>query len=167
MRGAVVVLLGGLDIDRQDFDAIAAEFSWLVVHAGDLASLREISAAETVIAVLFHANNAGWRDALESVLAAAPTALPIACANFAESIPWPNLADSGAFHELRLPIDTGEVRRSLGFVWAAKSTEQPADAETTPQRAPVAKSLTAGSVAGEGDGFAFSDRFVISKSQNR
>ncbi len=161
MTCGTIALLGNLNIDRQHLDAVAAEFGWLVAQAEDLSSLRKMNADQPLMAVLFRANNPGvpWQDALERVLEAAPTALPIACTGFSESIPWTDMADAGAFHELRLPIDPGEVRRSLGFVWAAKRTNGFSDAGGEPQRAPAAKSRTSAS-----NGFVFSGRFINSRS---
>jgi DNA-binding NtrC family response regulator len=120
-RGSLAIL-GNPDIDRIVLDTIAAEFHWDVDHAPNLPRLREMSDERDVVAVLFDARNLGgsWHDALASVRAAAPNALPIVCAGFADPIRWSDVADAGAFHELRLPIDDGELRRSLGFIWAAK-----------------------------------------------
>jgi DNA-binding NtrC family response regulator len=122
MCRGTVALLGNLNIDRTVFDAMAAEFDWAVSQTHSLSELREMSVAQNVAAVLFDARNLGvsWNDALESVLAAAPRALPIVCTGFSEPVRWPELADAGAFHELRLPINKSEARRSLGFIWAAK-----------------------------------------------
>jgi DNA-binding NtrC family response regulator len=127
MVNGMVALLGNLNIERLAFDKVATEFDWAVDQADDLASLREMSATRDVVAVLFDARRLGvsWHDALESVLTVAPRSLPIVCPGFSDVIRWPELADAGAFHELRLPVDHGEARRSLGFVWAAKRGLQP------------------------------------------
>src|SRR5580658_1755343 len=118
-RGSVAIL-GNPDIDRIVLNTIATEFHWDVDHAPNLPCLRKMSDERDVVAVLFDARNLGvsWYDALASVRAAAPNALPIVCAGFADPIRWSDVADAGAFHELRLPIDDGELRRSLGFIWA-------------------------------------------------
>lgn len=125
MAVGTVALLGNLNIDRKVFDGVASEFDWGVEQVKNLPALREMSAVQNVVAVLFSARALGipWNCALESVLTAAPRALPVACPGFSETIRWPELADAGAFHELHLPIDEGEVRRSLGFIWAAKRGE--------------------------------------------
>lgn len=127
MADGTVVLLGNLNIDRQIFDSVASEFDWTVEQVRNLSALREMNAARNVVAVLFDARNMGvsWNDGLESVLAAAPRALPVVCPGFAESIRWPELADAGAFHELRRPINESEARHSLGFIWAAKRWDEP------------------------------------------
>lgn len=136
MGSGTVTLLGNLNIDRSVFDRIAKEFDWDVEQTPTLRSLRDMSDSRNVVAVLFSARTLGvpWNQALESVLAAAPRALPVVCAGFSESIRWPELSDAGAFHELRLPIEEGEVRRSLGFIWAAKRGA-PEPARVAPQRA--------------------------------
>jgi hypothetical protein len=126
MNLGTVALLGDVSIEPGVFGALAASFNWAVDRAETFARLRAMSTAQNVVAVLFDARNLGvsWNDALESVLAAAPRALPIVCTGFSELVHWPDLADAGAFCELRLPIDEGEARRCLGFIWAAKREDQ-------------------------------------------
>ena len=126
MRCGTVALLGDVSIEPAVFGVLAANFNWAVDRAETLVRLRAMSAAQNVVAVLFDARNLGvsWNDALESVLAAAPRALPVVCTGFSEVVHWPDLADAGAFCELRLPINEGEARRCLGFIWAAKREDQ-------------------------------------------
>lgn len=146
MRCGTIALLGDVNVEPAHFGILAANFSWAVDRVATLRSLREMSATENIVAVLFDARNLGvsWNDALESVLAAAPRALPIVCTGFSEPVRWPELADAGAFTELRLPIDEGEARRCLGFIWAAKRGDQ-AEQDTAPERAPRANWRTAAS----------------------
>lgn len=131
-----VALLGNLNIEPAGFGVLAADFNWTVDRAATLAGLRKMSAAQNVVAVLFDARTLGvsWNDALELVLDAAPRALPIVCTGFSEPIPWVELADAGAFYELRLPMNEGEASRCLGFIWAAKRGD-PSDASAMPARA--------------------------------
>jgi hypothetical protein len=130
MSRGTVVTLGNLNIDPVVLGSVAAEFHWDVDQAPSLHILRETSAHRKVVAVLFNARNleTSWHDALEAVCAAAPAALPIVCAGFADPVRWSELADAGAFHELRLPVDDGELRRSLGFIWAAKRANRSSSA---------------------------------------
>jgi DNA-binding NtrC family response regulator len=127
MPYGTVALLGNLNIDRAVFDGVAAEYGWSVIQAENLQVLKDISGTRDVVAVLFDASCLGlsWQDGLERVLESSPRALPIACAGFSEVIPWPEMAEAGAFHELRRPIEASEVRTSLGFVWAAKRQDAP------------------------------------------
>jgi DNA-binding NtrC family response regulator len=122
MAGGTVALLGNLSIDRKLFDSVASEFELTVDQAPTLGALRDMCGSREVSAVVFDARSFGlsWHDALESVLGSAPRALPVLCAGFAESIPWPELAEAGAFHVLRRPIKESEARHTLGFIWAAK-----------------------------------------------
>ncbi len=138
---ATVALLGNLNIDRNVFDTVAAEFDLRVEQVQTLRALREKSASRNVAAVLFSARTLGvsWNEALQSVLAAAPGALPVVCPGFSEAIRWPELADAGAFHELHLPIDESEARHSLGFIWAARRGENE-QTRVGPQRASNADS---------------------------
>ena len=149
MAGGIVVLLGNLNIDGVIFDGIAADFGWAVYRTDDFATLKTLSASENIFAVLFSATvlDLPWSDALEEVLKSAPRALPILCAGFSETVPWSDLADAGAFHLIQLPLDPGEAKISLGFVWAAKRGET---VQTTPSgasRTDSPKRFAAGSVA--------------------
>lgn len=136
MAIGTVALLGNLNIDREIFDAVAAEFDCNVEQATTLSGLRKIGAVRNIVAVLFDAPALGlsWRDALKFVMDAAPEAFPIVCAGFSVPIPWPDLADAGAYHLLRLPIDEGEVRHCFGFIWAAKRAQPHAMTLTAPRR---------------------------------
>ncbi len=127
MAVGTVALLGNLSIDRKLFESVASEFDLSVDHAPTLGALREICGTREVAAVLFDARNLGqsWNEALESVLRTAPRALPVVYAGFAESIPWPELSEAGAFHVLRRPIKESEARHTLGFIWAAKRWDKP------------------------------------------
>ena len=121
---------------------MAEEFGWSVIQTENLKFLKEISGRKEVVAVIFDATqlDLSWQDALERVLESSPRALPIACAGFSEVIPWPDLAEGGAFHELRRPIEVGEVRTSLGFVWAAKRQDTPLVRAVGSQNAAAGKS---------------------------
>ncbi len=118
----VVVLLGNLSTETSPLDVAVREFGWSFECTSSLADLREMSAARNVLAVLFEplAFGNSCHEALRSVLEAAPKAHPILCHRFSETMLWPELAEAGAFHSLLLPLNIGEVRQSLGFLWAAK-----------------------------------------------
>jgi hypothetical protein len=125
-----------------------AEFGWSLETVADEDGLQEINQRRQVVAVLFdpkgvedtaredrsleasdhpEANDgagsndtAGWSGVMGAVRNAAPGACLIACQKFSDPIPWPELVSQGAFHSLSLPLDASELRRSLGFVWAAR-----------------------------------------------
>jgi hypothetical protein len=125
-RGTVVLLgkfsVGRLALDPRALDPLAAEFGWSIETAPCLSSLRRVCSRRKVVAVLIGAEDLGisWQQALRSVQPAVPEALAIACRRFSDTTPWTELADAGAFHELRLPFDRREIRQVLGFVWAAQ-----------------------------------------------
>jgi DNA-binding NtrC family response regulator len=121
-------LLGELQAERQRLEELAWGFGWSVSRSKDQREFGEFSRQCEVVAVLFnpYALEQPWPQALESILDAAPKALPIVCHGFSSEIPWPEMAEAGAFHSLRLPFDLGEVRQSLGFVWAARQRRKPA-----------------------------------------
>jgi DNA-binding NtrC family response regulator len=121
MMPGTVVLLGDLPVERTAFDVFVTQLGWSLQKAASFRCLEEMS-DDNVVAVLFDANTLGvsWAEALKLVLDAAPSALPIVCHRFSETMEWPELAAAGAFHSLPLPLDPGEVRQSLGFAWSAK-----------------------------------------------
>jgi DNA-binding NtrC family response regulator len=136
MLRAIIALLGDLDIDRAIFDPVAEEFGWAVECAGNLSILREMSSTRNIAAVVFDHRTSGgsWNEALELVLLAAPRALPIVGAGFSEDVPMQDLCDAGAFDQLRLPVNEREVRRTLGFVWAARRTHDAEAAHSAAKR---------------------------------
>jgi DNA-binding NtrC family response regulator len=118
-----VVLLGNISVELLKLDSLIAEFGWVLKRAAGFGRLRDLSNDDHVIAVLFDANalHLSWIEALNSVQEAASSALSIVCHRFSDRINWPELAEAGAYHALRLPLDECELRQSLGFVCAAKN----------------------------------------------
>lgn len=104
-------------------DTLASEFGWSVEAVGGVADIGQVAGRARVIAVLFDAKagDGSWTSALRSIQEAAPEALPILCHTSSERIPWPDLAEAGAFHALLLPLHAAEVRQSLAFVCAARA----------------------------------------------
>lgn len=122
MARGTVVLVGSLPVEHLALDFLVAEFGWSFKKADSLSRLAELNVDHNLVTVLFSPKNLAlpWEQALRAILDAAPKALPIVCHGFAETIDWPQVADAGAFHSLRLPFDVREVRQSLGFVWGAR-----------------------------------------------
>lgn len=118
MSNGTIVVLG--DISTIVVIRVAGQFGWEVAHVDSFEQLEQIKTQREIVAVLFHANDATWRTALERVLDAASTALPIVCHRFSDNVDWPQLADAGAFHSVSLPLDDSELTQSLGFVCARK-----------------------------------------------
>lgn len=130
MNREVVVALGNLALDLVSIRPVAEDFGLRVEAVPDLKHLRSLAADTRVVAVLVDARALGmsWNDALDAVLSVTPRALPVVCHRFSEDIPWPELAEAGAFHALPVPFDPAEVRQSFGFVSAAaqnKHSEKP------------------------------------------
>jgi hypothetical protein len=123
MAQGTIVFLGSLQVETAALGYLLPEFGWSLAFASDLENLRKLSDASNLVAVLFDAHSLGlsWQDALRLVREASSPALPIACFRLSESVDWPALAESGAFHALALPFDRSEVRQSLGFVSLARS----------------------------------------------
>jgi DNA-binding NarL/FixJ family response regulator len=122
-RGCVV-LFGDFSSERLDVTAIGRDFGWSVAQASDELGLREISRSRTVVSVLIHVGSLGihWREALRTILAAAPRARIIVCHKADQAGYKTEIIDAGAFGVLLSPLAHSEVRQSLGFVWASKIT---------------------------------------------
>ena len=121
MPSGIVALVGDLHIDRQALDLIAADFHWSVKQFRTIYELAQAN-DNNLIAVFFDPKSLSLPQerALRVILEAAPGALPILCHRFAEVVDWPQLAEAGAFHSLRFPLDLREARQTLGFVWEAR-----------------------------------------------
>ena len=120
---ATVVLAGVWASDQAALDDLAADFGWSVARVSSIHQLAEMKVDGNLVAVLFNPQGLAptplgltWEQALQAVREAAPGALPIVCHGFAEQVDWPQLAEAGAFHLLRMPLHLSEVRQSLGFV---------------------------------------------------
>lgn len=121
-RLRTVVFLGDVQDARPSLNHVASSFGWGLLGAQSLPELRALSRERDVVAVFFDPRglSSSWPYALKSVLQAAPGAAAIVCYSFADAIPWPEMAQAGAFHCLNLPLDPDEVRQSLGFVREAQ-----------------------------------------------
>jgi hypothetical protein len=125
-RGSVV-LAGSLPVENLVLDLLVAEFGWAIENAPSLDCLAKLNRKRNLVAVLFNPQDLAlpWENALQSVLHAAPRALPILCHGFADRIDWPQVAEAGAFHSLLLPFRESEFRHTLGFISGAKRSSSP------------------------------------------
>jgi DNA-binding NtrC family response regulator len=130
-RGCVV-LLGDFSNERLDLAAIVRDFGWSVARASDLAALREIGRAQTVVSVVIQTGSLGmpWPKALRAVRATVPRARIILCHKADQAHSRTEMIDAGAFGVLLSPLAHSEVRQSLGFVWASKITPLQHDPST-------------------------------------
>lgn len=86
-----------------------------------MGDLVKLGARHNAVVVLIHAAevNLPWKQTLAAVRRAAPEAAIILCHRFSEAIDGAEASAEGVFSLLHLPLDLGELRQSLGFVWAA------------------------------------------------
>jgi hypothetical protein len=117
-----VIVLGGLPFEAPTLRHLVPEFGWSLQFAEDLEGLRELTANCNPIAIVIEPASLGLscQQALTAVRQIDSRPLLIPCYRFSEVLSWPELADAGAFHALALPLDAGEVRQSLAFVWSAR-----------------------------------------------
>ena len=122
IRLRTIVFLGDVQGGSPSLHHVASSFGWSVADAQSVAELGALSREHEVVAVFFDPRglNPSWAYALKSVQEAAPGAAAIVCYSFADEIPWPEMAEAGAFHCLNLPLDPDEVKQSLGFVSEAQ-----------------------------------------------
>jgi aminoglycoside phosphotransferase len=115
-----VVLLGSLAAELHTLEELACQFGWSLHTINTLSELRQENPAG-VAAVIFEPArlDSSWRQALQSVRDIVPEAALIVCHGFAAQLPWPELAEAGAFHSLLIPFDRDEVRQSFGFLQSA------------------------------------------------
>jgi len=144
MPRELVVILGDLAGGHTALP-VAAEFGWALETVASLDGLSGVSSQADVVAVLVDPSvlNLPWEGAISAVQQVAPESLPILCHRFSTAIDWPSASAGGAFHVLGLPLSAGELRQSLGFVWAEKSKRPqiiPLDTEERSRRAKRADS---------------------------
>lgn len=128
------MVFGHLPVEPRALDLHAATFDWSLSVTENWNELRDIATRENVVAVLFDATALGlsWKEALLQITTVTPDACPIVCHQFSEPIDWEELVDAGAFHLLARPLDSDEVRRSLGFIWAFKRRKRMSNARPSP-----------------------------------
>ena len=122
MAQEAIAVLGNPTNGRAAMESLLAEFEWSVENILTVDGLAEVCTRRDVVAVLVDPAvlELSWQRALAAVQAVAPRALPILCDRFSSAIDWSEASSAGAFHMLSLPLDLGELRQSLGFVWEAE-----------------------------------------------
>ena len=120
-RAKIVVL--GHGIATQGLDPILCGFDWTPETTASLEALAKIGARPDVVAVMVEpaAINLPWKQAVAAVQEKLPNACIILCNRFSDDIDYAEASAAGAFLLLHLPLQVGELRQSLGFVWAAKN----------------------------------------------
>ncbi len=123
MAQEAIAVLGNPPNGWAAMESLLAEFEWSVENTLSVDGLAEICARRDVVAVLIDPAvlELPWKRVLAAVQAVAPRTLAILCYHFASPIDWSEASAAGAFHMLSLPLDPGELRQSLGFVWAEKN----------------------------------------------
>jgi DNA-binding NtrC family response regulator len=123
MAQEAIAVMGDPTNGRAAMESLLSEFEWSLEKTLTVDGLAEICARREVVAVLIDPVAVGlpWRRAVAAVQEVAPRALPILCHRFSSAIDWTEASAAGAFHLLSLPLNLGELRQSLGFVWAEKN----------------------------------------------
>jgi len=153
MPRETIVILGNLMNGHLALGPLLSEFEWSIESTPTLDGLAGICSRRDVAAVLVDPAvlELPWKRAIAAVQEVAPRALPVLCHRFSSAIDWPEASAAGAFHLLGLPLNLGELRQSLGFVWAEKNKRSPVIPLTGDERSRLRKSATAGgSVHGSG-----------------
>lgn len=118
-----IVVLGHGIATQAGLDPILCGFDWTPETTASLEALAKIGARPDVVAVMVEpdAINLPWKQAVAAVQERLPNACIILCNRFSDDIDYAEASAAGAFLLLHLPLHVGELRQSLGFVWAAKN----------------------------------------------
>jgi DNA-binding NtrC family response regulator len=152
MPPETIVVLGNMIDGHPSLEPVFLEFEWSIQTTLSLDGLADLSSQLDVLAVLVDPAllDLPWKQTLAAVQRAAPRALPILCHRFSDAIDWTEAANAGAFHLLGLPLNTSELRQSLGFVWAEKNKRPqviPLTPEERPESRPRSRTRARGHVA--------------------
>ncbi len=124
MARETVAFLANEVADEPRLEHLLTEFGWSLQAAATPDGLAELCARTDVLVVVVDPATVGlpWKEALSMVGQAAPRALPILCHRISDSIDWVEASAAGAFDLLDLPLNVDELRQTLGFAWAAKTS---------------------------------------------
>ncbi|MEP7351994.1 MAG: hypothetical protein ABI824_02055 [Acidobacteriota bacterium] len=126
----VITLLGDFSSEYVDLRTIASGFDWSTALVADFAELSTLTARCEIAVVMVHVRSLGtsWVNALSRVRYIAPNARVVICHGADQAFGRRDMLERGAYGVLQLPLDAGEVRQLLGFVWAApqRMTREPA-----------------------------------------
>jgi len=117
-----IALWGDFSKEPVALGPIGDEFRWSVDAVSDLHGLEDLCRRNDVVAVLLNAPtlDVPWEDALKAVQAVAPKARTVICTSAPGMHHRREMTEAGAYHTLLLPLDSREVRQSLGFVAGSK-----------------------------------------------
>jgi hypothetical protein len=118
-----IVVLGHGIATQTGISSILGGFDWTPETTTSLEALAKIGARRDVVAVMVEpaAINLPWKQAVTAIRESIPYACIILCNRFSDDIDYAEASAAGAFLLLRLPLHLGELRQSLGFVWAARN----------------------------------------------
>jgi len=118
-----IIVLGDGVAAQPGLASVLGQFDWTAEMATDLDGLVKLGSRRDVVAAMVQpqAIDLPWKQTLAAVRQAAPDAAVILCHRFSDAIDWAEASAEGAFSLLHLPLDLGELRQSLGFVWAARN----------------------------------------------
>lgn len=117
----IVLLLGNEPVELYPIEEQARQYGWTIERVYSLSSLKHVD-PDHVAAVFFAPAALGiaWERALQTIRSTFPHAPAVVCQSFSERLPWPEMAEAGAFHCLHLPFHRDEVRQSFTFLASSR-----------------------------------------------
>jgi hypothetical protein len=119
--GNRIVVCGDTQCDAARWTALALEFNFDLEFIPEISGLGQVPNCEGISSVVVHLDQHGATAAELStqVRRYAPQARLIISKPMASGISVGDLRAAGVFHSLRQPIQSSEMRQSLGFLWSA------------------------------------------------
>jgi hypothetical protein len=117
-----LIFLGDFSSEKIAWNDVGRHVDWIVRHEHNPDSLRELHHECEVVGVFVECSSEGLTDVLrlKRIQALAPDACVVACRPL--DLMEATESDSiGAFHVIALPLEPGELRQSIGFVWESWS----------------------------------------------
>lgn len=117
-----LVFLGDFSGEKIRWDDVGRHVDWTVRHEQNVDSLRELNNQFDIAGVFVECSSEGLSDVLrlQRIQAIAPQACIVACRPL-ELMEATESDSIGAFHVIGCPLDAGELRQSIGFVWESWS----------------------------------------------
>ncbi|MBV8819900.1 MAG: hypothetical protein JO022_16170 [Acidobacteriaceae bacterium] len=122
MSEPIAVFYGNFHDEHLAWNDVARPFGWNIRKTSSLDDLLEIREEADVPAV-FIASYPGdcLAEQIAKIRALVPRARVVACYPLSAPMLADELVSAGAFHSIPRPLNAGEVKQSLGFVWEAWS----------------------------------------------
>lgn len=121
MGEPTVVFCGNFHDQHIAWSHVTPQYGWRLCEVPSIEDLGKIADKLNVAAVFVQSDPGELAERIEKIRALLPNARVVFCYPHSAPMLADELVCAGAFHSIPRPLNEGDVKRCLGFVWEAWS----------------------------------------------